>query len=74
MTEVDVCEPLLAPPDMQSVVPGLQIMKQVCCFVDHDVTVRIFGLVGGPPHMRKVSCEAIASHLDIVWFEPIIPI
>src|ERR1035437_1353404 len=74
MAEFDVYEPLMAPPDMQSIVPGLQIVQQVRCFVDNDVTVWIFGFVGGPPHVRKVSCDAIACHLDSRWLETIISI
>jgi hypothetical protein len=42
--------------------------------VDDNVTVRVFGLVGGPPHVCKVSCEAIPSHFDIAGFESIISI
>jgi hypothetical protein len=68
MAELDFHEPLLVPPDMQSEVSGLQIVQQVRRLVDDNIAVRIFGLVGGPPHMREVSCEAIAGHLDIVWF------
>jgi hypothetical protein len=36
MAKFDVYEPLVAPPDMQSVVPRLQIVQQVRCFVDDD--------------------------------------
>jgi hypothetical protein len=55
MAKLDVYEPLLAPSDMQSEVPWLQIVEHVRCFVDDDVTVRVFGLVGGPQHVGKVS-------------------
>jgi len=68
MAEFDVHEPLLVPPDMQSEVSGFQIVQQVRRLVDDNIAVGIFGLVGGPPHMREVSREAIACHLDIVWF------
>ena len=74
MAEFDVYETLLTPPDLQSEVPGLQIVQHVRRLVDDDVTVRVTGFVGGPPYMRKVSCQAIACHLDIVWFELIISI
>jgi hypothetical protein len=74
MAKFDVYEPLLAPPDMQSVVLGFQIVQQVRRFVDDDVAVWIFGFVGGPPHVRKVSRgQSIAFHLDFVWFEAMIP-
>ena len=58
---------------MQSVVPRLQIVQQVRCFVDDDVTIWVFGLLGGSPRVRKVSCDAIALDLDFVWFESVIP-
>jgi hypothetical protein len=73
MAKFDVYEPLVAPPDMQSVVPRLQIVQRVRCFVDDEVTVWVFGLVGRPPRVRKVSCDAIALYLDFVWFESVIP-
>src|SRR5260370_35731341 len=74
MAEFDIYEPLLAPADMQSVVRGLQILQQVRRLMDDDVTVWILGLIGGQPHVRKVSCgHAIAFHTDFLWFESVVP-
>jgi hypothetical protein len=73
MTELDVNEPFLAAPDVQTVMPGFQIVQQVRGFVDDNVTVRIGSLVGGPPHMRMVSCQAVASYFNVGRFEPMIP-
>ena len=72
MAKLDIYKPLLAPPDEQSIVPWLQIVQQVRGFVDHNIAVRVVGFVGGPSHVCKVTREAIAFHLDIVWLEPMI--
>jgi hypothetical protein len=40
-------------------------------FVDYNVTVGVVGLVRGPSNVRKVSCDAVAFHLSIIWREPI---
>ena len=74
MAEFDIYEPFLASADMQSVVLGLQVVQQVGRLVDDDVTVWILGLIGGQPHVRKVSRgHAIAFHIDFLWFEPVVP-
>jgi hypothetical protein len=72
MAKLDVYEPLLAPSDVQPVVAGLWIMQQMCGLVNHDVAIGVVGFVSGPCHVRIVSREAIASHLDIVRLEPMI--
>ena len=72
MAKFGVYKSLLAAPNVQSVMAGLQIV-QMRAFVDDNVTVGIVGLVGGPPNVRKVSREAVASYLNILWLEPMIP-
>jgi hypothetical protein len=72
MAKFDVYEPLLAPSNMQSVVRGLQVVPRVRRFVDDSVAVWIPGLIGRPAHVCKVSCDAIAVHLDIAGFEPVV--
>jgi len=50
------------------------VVQQVRRFVDDEVSVWVFGLIGGQPHVRKVSCgQAIAFHIDFLWFESIVP-
>lgn len=73
MAKLDIHESLLAAPNLQSVVAGLQIMQHVRGLVNHDVTVRVLGFVSGPPHVRIVSGETVAPHLDIIRLEPMIP-
>jgi len=41
--------------------------------VNHDVAVGVLRSVSGPPHVRVVSGESVATHLDIVWLQPMIP-
>ena len=48
MVKLDIDESLLAPPDMKTVVAGFQVMQHMCGLVDHDVAVRLVGLVRGP--------------------------
>jgi hypothetical protein len=72
MAKLDVFKSFLVPPDMQAVVTGLEIVKQMRRFVDDDVTVRVFGFVGGPAHMREAGGDAVTFQLDPLWFEPVV--
>jgi|HubBroStandDraft_4_1064222.scaffolds.fasta_scaffold72484_3 hypothetical protein len=51
---------------------GLEIVKHMRRFVDDDVAVRVFGLVGGSPHVRELARDAVVRHLDSLWFETVI--
>lgn len=73
MAKFGVYKSLLPAPHMQSVMAGPQTVQPVRTFVNDNVTVRIVSLVGGPPHVRKVSPKAVASDLNIFWLEPVIP-
>jgi hypothetical protein len=44
-------------------------VQQVRSFVDHDVAVLVFGLVGRPPDVRKIAREAVTGHNDVVRLE-----
>ncbi len=70
MPKFNIYEPLLVTPDVQPEVPRFEIVQQVRCFVDYDVTVKIFGLVGRPPHVRKIPSEAVTGHNDVIRLEP----
>jgi hypothetical protein len=54
-------------------VAGLQVMQHVRGLVNHDVAVEVLGLVSGPSHVRIVSGETIAPHVDIVQLKPEVP-
>jgi len=69
MAKLDIYEPLLVPPNMQPEVSWFQIVQQVRSFVDHDVAVPVFGLVGGPPDVRKIAREAVTGHDDVIRLE-----
>jgi len=70
MAKLNIYEPLLVPPNVQPEVSRFQIMQQVRSFVNHYVAVRVFGLVGRPPDVRKIAREAITGHNDVVRLEP----
>ena len=72
MVKLDIHESLLTPSDLKSEVAGFQVVRHVSGLVNHDVTVRVVGLVGGSPHVRVVSGHAITSHIDVVWLESMI--
>ena len=73
MAKFGIYKSLLAASHVQSVMAGLQAVQQMGAFVDDNVTVGIVGLVGGPSNVRIVSRKAVASYLNVFWFEPMIP-
>jgi hypothetical protein len=72
MAKLGIDESLLAPPDLQAIVAGFQVMQHVCGLVYHDVAVRVVGLVRGPSDVRIVASQAITADVNIVWLEPIV--
>jgi hypothetical protein len=72
MNTLDIDEPFLAAALAQAIVPWLQIVQHVCAFVDHHVTVRIFGFVSRPSDMCEVPGQAIATDDDTLRLEPMV--
>jgi hypothetical protein len=72
MHKLDIDEPLLVTALAETIVSWLQIVQHVCAFVDHDVTVRIFGLVSRPSDVCEVPGQAIATDDDTLRLEPMV--
>src|SRR5690606_21230019 len=72
MHKLDIDEPSLTAALAEAIVSWRQIVQHVCAFVDRDVTLRIFGLVGRPSDVCEVPGYAIATVDDTLRLEPMV--